>query len=220
MENNQAEPNPPVPQQTPKRPRLLKILLILVLVAAIGFGGWYGYNQWHNKSSSSSLPANWSEYKNDKYGFKFSYPKNWGTPQLLQSPDQNGAQYQISFSAPNKSIRYSTVVSFDSTPAGLKKNNIEEVLSSQDKSQYVKYDVSSYAILFKDPTSKIPPQLIIYQIVSLQKINVSAVVIEAMVDQPDSQCPTNKLADSSVKNCITDSIYETVNKFAKSIHSL
>lgn len=85
---------------------VLMVLLILVL-AGIGFAGWYVWSKQHKgktaddssptatqndspkeqlraskgdqNASAYTYPADkWNEYKNDKLGFAFHYPKGWG----------------------------------------------------------------------------------------------------------------------------------------------
>ncbi len=87
-------------------------VLFFVLLAVVITGAAYYIGTRHNKSSTeptsskstTSLPVSTqkssdalSNYENKDLGFKFSYPKSWGTPTLDSSTNDTGSSYAINF---------------------------------------------------------------------------------------------------------------------------
>jgi hypothetical protein len=61
------------------------ILILLVVVGFIGGAGWYVWQSKNktdkNTSTAVTVPADYIWYENKDIGFKFAYPKSWGTIQ-------------------------------------------------------------------------------------------------------------------------------------------
>lgn len=106
-------------------------ILLLVILGLIGFVGWYVWKsgQSTNKSldnsqqnlnnlakqsntatQSTEIPEGWKEYKNEEFGFAFSYPADWGEIEVNTYSPSKGAIYRISVTPNYKSISGSFIL--------------------------------------------------------------------------------------------------------------
>ncbi|HEC30745.1 MAG TPA: hypothetical protein ENI66_01885 [Candidatus Yonathbacteria bacterium] len=71
------------------------ILVVLILVAsAIVFIGWNRYfDPQTNRPPQTEIMEGWTQYKNERFGFSFSYPNDW----YLYD---NGGDYSLVFVSP------------------------------------------------------------------------------------------------------------------------
>ena len=213
-----------VMENKPRRfnPKILAIATILIILV---FTGWL---IWHRDQGKTT---GWIQYTNSKYGLKFDYPKSWGLPLLTERSGQKGKHYELAFQT-DAQRKLSITAAFDSkdamdsgcagghcgTSTAYTKQDIQNELA-KNKSSYVKYDDSSYATLSTDPTSKIAGELYFYQIINLKKVNSTAIQI-AYTLGGEKKCPSKQLAGNDNASCITQTTYDQVNEFAKSIQSL
>jgi hypothetical protein len=225
---------------------LLGVVIVLLVVVAACFGGWKLYNNLTDKNSDSTngstkqgskSPAiTWTDYQNAKYGVAFTYPKNWGDMvQIYEKAADVGKEYSVTFiqtgaNSGDKTISFAISMgsndlkaSFCKTPGncvtsvGTTKSSIQEQLKTG--SGIAQKDDSSYVTILNDPQQKISG-VSMYQIVNLSKINVSAAVLYYQKINSGVNCPADKIATSSTQGCFNQSDYETLNKIAKSIHSI
>jgi len=222
---------------------LIGIVIALLIIAIAGFGGWRLYNNLtadnvndSNNQNPKSSVITWTNYQDAKHGIGFTYPKNWGdSVQIDEKAAEVGKQYSVTFiqkgdNNSNKAIAFA--ISMDSndlkatfcksasncvTSGGITKASVEQGL--KDGSGIVQKDSTSYTTLVNVPEQKISG-MTIYQIVELTKINVSAVVLSYQKVGSGVNCPSDKLASSSMSSCMNKSDYEILNKIAKSIHSI
>ena len=220
-------------QPTPQRFSWVKrdiifpfILLIIVVVFAV----WHGQRD-NNSSTATSIPAGWSQYKADKFGFEFNYPNGWGSPQVATTKGAAGNHYQVTFGADpkfkpaNKDLK--TVVSMDSSDyrltgcsaadcqTALTSKTIQTNLKTNSKS-LIRHDDSSYAFLANiGGTSTLTDA----QIVNLSKVKVSAVLgIYSLAGT--GSCPAGKFAPSAQPGCIGPGDYDTLNQVLKSFKAI
>lgn len=205
---------------------LIGVVIALAVIIVAGFLGWKIYNNFvgnpgtGNSSSNDKVANGLVSYKNDKYGIKFNYPKEWGKAQISDYP-QTGKHFEISFT-PNSKL-YSITAAIDSSkePKAFTSTDISKALSG-DKSTFLKYDSSSYSTLSSERNAGIDKninlyELNIYQIVNLPKINANAVMIAFSMTSKNS-CPGPALSNTA-SDCVSQTVYDFVNKFAKSIQA-
>lgn len=214
--------------------RTLTVFSTLALLLLATLGGWFVYGKYisgSSKNAASSLPTGWAKFTSDKYGIKFIYPKGWGEPRLAESSNGQKKTYQITF-APKTVTQRSLFAAIESdTPLppdcreacrdtkAFTKSDIETSLSG-DKESYVRFDETSYSILFSDPKNKLSQELFMDQMIDIPKLKATAVQITYYIGG-DKECPTNSFAgiDRS-DSCMTEIVYGQISKFAKSIKSL
>lgn len=226
MENGQ--------QQAPKKFGSARLLVIVVILAAVLGAAWYTYSKAHKPSSSKTNTASgWSEYTDQKYGFRFTYLDAWGKPKvsvISPSKNQSGSFYSISF--PNITVKDTgVVVSAPSSDYSLKvchadgscgtvpaitKDVIENMLK-QPKVKILKSDSSSFTgIDYQSGQAT----LYIDQVVSLPNIKVSAATFVLTLRNASAKCPQDKLATDQSLNCINEADYNNLNQLAKSLASI
>lgn len=238
MDNGQPQTN---------RPNLIKLGAItaaLIIVLALAFFAWHS----HSKSSKeqSTLPAGWSQYSNQAYGFQFDYPSKWGAPTVKtttssENKEQTGVIYSISFK--DTPIKNYVNLSFQSTDYtqkfchqdnkcdtidGLTSSDIKNYLSSKNPPvKPVKSDSGSVAmVVYKACSDQFCKgkyarngTLSISQIVDFPKIKVNAVNLAYSMLDPSSSCQNDTLVTDS-SNCITETDFTTLNKVAKSLAAI
>jgi|GEM_PF-2318515 len=235
---NQPVTTPVVTKQPSKKPLFLMGLLILVIL--IGAGYYISHKKSTDKSNDKTLPANWSEYKSSQYGFKFSYPAHWGTPNISALTADKGKTYSINFNNPKQAVKTSKPVrisiSFDSDDMSKKvcgqdnasvcgsvkaftSKDIQTVLASNNKS-LITHDNNSYAILVNAPEMNLQNQLNIYRTIKLDNLNVSAVKGSYGILGSNKACPTDKLSANTSNDCINMTIYDDLNNSLKSLQKL
>lgn len=84
---NPSQPVPPERDGVRTRKSIWKWVLLYVLIGAVAYGLIYyfffakngGYNSQNYQTQNNSVQtADWEMYKNDKFGFEFGYPKDFG----------------------------------------------------------------------------------------------------------------------------------------------
>lgn len=222
------------PQPTP-RFKMIKLDIIaafVLLILVIIFSVWYSHHQSKPAVSSSNLPEGWSQFQSTKYGFKFEYPTDWGSPQVAKTIGKTGHHYDISFQqdAEKKSSNAIISISLDSNdytksvcpkPKACQTINISVTSKNitsdlKSTSNYAASDNNSYAFITHLPAAT---ELIDKQIISLPKLNVSAGVATYILGG-NSKCPTDKFAAGGQSTCITRSDYSKINQLMKSIKEL
>lgn len=222
---NQPVTTPVVTKRPSKKPLLLIGLLVIVLLV----GGIYYVNHSRPKTKSDveALPVDWAQYKSTQFGFKFSYPKEWGTPDVHVNEAGRGKAYSVGFFKPGSksgenvsiSIQSDNVTNPDcSSKCGLSSESIKKQLSSSTEFYYK--DGSSYALITTAPSIRIQSALNIDQIVNLPKINASAADFSYYIPGNYKDCPSNKLSSNENKNCITETQYQTAYKVLRSLETL
>lgn len=228
------------PQQPPrfKMPKLDIILAFGLLVVVIVLASWHAASHKPSSSSNSSATSGWSQYSSSKYGFKFSYPGSWGTPQIVANKGTTGSQYQVVFVANPKSKDTNTnknlTVSIEMDSADYAKKicpsgqchtisnvttskTIQSDLKTNSKS-FVKYDSNSYGFIVVNPPASVST-LTVEQIVNIPKSDVSAATASYSL-AASKGCAQGKFTPSTKSNCVTQSDYDTVNNALKSIQAL
>lgn len=213
------------------------IIFLVILVVILGLAVAYKVHHKANVSptaTSSSL----SEYKNEQYGFKFTYPRAWGDASTKKTALQKGYRYAISFSGASKNLKQTlpsiVLESNDSENQfcdgkgncmklpGFTKTSFNNSLM-KDKSTFLKYDSTSTTILTNSLSGNTSSsQLLIAQIVDLPKINVSAARgLLSHTTSPSSGCGDNKLAESNSGSvCVTKNDFDGLSKTLKSIQKI
>jgi hypothetical protein len=87
-------------------------LLIVIILGLLGFVGWYVHSAQSttsktldNAAASSASPATTTglkEYKNNQYGFSFSYPANWTIKEVFEDIGRGGKEGDVSVTSPNQ----------------------------------------------------------------------------------------------------------------------
>jgi hypothetical protein len=220
VENNKQLPTRP-PSSTKKHllPYLLTALVILAFVGLIFFRPSHKNNSGNSSSATKVvIPKDWKTYKAEKYGFSFSYPKNWSNPNITDRSKNGSSDYQITFVANNNTI-YSVVAYLQNgSPSTVSALSIQKNLTG-DKKDFLKSDSSSYSNALSDSKTNSLAQVNLFQVVSLPNIKVSAVMTEALLN-PTGSCPGSQLAPDETSGCFTDSDYKNLSLFAKSFSQI
>jgi len=201
------------------RANIFAIVVIILLVIGVG---WYAYhkNQKQSKSNSTtlSIPATWSTYKNDQYSFQLKYPTNWGAASLKTFSAQGGNSYIVNFSKTVKtgSTFYAPSVSFSPGNKSLAKDAIQKQIDSASKNKKIITDSSSYAQVNNSASLELST-LQLYQIVNLPKLNTTGALLMLQIPNANPKCPVDEL--SNLDGCVSKSDYTTLNMVAKSIQS-
>jgi hypothetical protein len=221
------------------------VLVIAVVIAAVVGGILYWHNHQTNKNGSTASESDWTDYKNDQYGIKFSYPTKWGPPiisqvSLSEQPanqdipkvtDQKGKHYQINFTKQNGEQTVINITSTDfsetrcfsdgpcTTNKGFTKEDVQKILSVNTflKGGPIKKDDSSYTNLSYNTAQGV---ITISQISDLGKLNATASKLTFSIVKPASSCPNNSLAAAGTPNCITENDFSNLNKLAKSLTNI
>lgn len=219
-----------------KKLRLQKIqLLVLGIVLFIGLGiGYFVYQNSQNEVTKKALPAEWSEYKSQKYEFGFNYPSSWGEPQVTERAVKSGKHYDILFkhkASTDDNSRSIVSISMDSedvkeeicensgkcfTGIGITKSYVEEQLVNKDN--FTVSDSTSYARVVSFPEQKISG-ISAYQIVQLPQLKVTAVAANYHKANATG-CPEKKFSIVNEKRCVTRQDYEILNRVLKSFKAL
>jgi hypothetical protein len=219
---------------TPAKSKVLKrgflvalgLFILVILGSAI-------YAASHNKSKKvASLPATWSEYRDTKYGFKFSYPSSWGKPQVSDIKGVVGDRYQITFVSSSKTPPKASIgmamdsSDFSSTPcpasgcpsgAAMTATIVKSNISASAKN-FAMSDSTSYALVINSDSSHIST-LNAVQIVSLPKLKVSAASL--LLSRRDAdKCPERQLASSTKGGCVTSADYNLISQVLKSMQAI
>lgn len=229
-------------QATPEKPKQNKNflpLIILLLVLIVGGAGlaWYSKHKTSNGTSSSSA-VGWSEYTNNKYGFKFDYPKKWGMPTVTESPGTTGKTYTVSIQqAGSQNLANSSPVisvNFDSQDFSSKgcdaidptSCNVTQSFTSSSVKQAITMYKSSYATYTADSTGLVtqgpgPGQqtLQVQEVVSLPALKVTAARANYILSNTPKSCAIAKFSSENSSGCIKKSDYETMTKFLDSFQS-
>lgn len=234
MENSNTGP---VVNKRQNSKTILLFGLIVLFIATLA----YGYYQ--NKNNKSSSPANnseWTEFKSEKYGFKFDYPKEWKMPMITERSAETGKTYSVNFPPFSRAneIRVISTVSmvFDSKDLKFKvcddvdKNQCSNVVAfaesdvraalSANKAGLLFYDNDSYASLSSELQQSTISSLGITRIVKLQKIQASAVRASYILRSDAKDCSKSTLAPLSSNGCITRATYDTFSRIVDSIKPL
>ncbi len=224
-------------QPTPQRFSWVKrdiifpfVLLIIVVVFAV----WHGQRD-NNSSTATSVPAGWSQYKADKYGFEFNHPSTWGDPVVGVTKGKTGSLYLVNFkpSPGAKAVNSKSSVSISmyskdyvnalcsqvACPAqkSLDSQTIQASIKAGAKT-FIKYDATSYAMLNSNlltHTSSLTDE----QIVELPKINVGGIIGVSTLSGTNT-CPQDKFAPSTQSGCIGPGDYDTLNQVLKSFKAI
>jgi hypothetical protein len=223
------------PQPEP-RLKMLKLDIILafgVLVIVIIAASWYAASHHKSSQNNSGIPAGWSQFKSDKYGFKFSYPAFLGKPAVTTTKGKTGNFYQVSFAGASAKITakpsvlinmYSkdyvnSICSHTDCPPQ-KSLDSQAVLDSLKNSPklFIKHDSSSYATLSYNPSLH-TSTLSYTQIVNVPKLNTTAAVGLYSLSGT-ATCPAGKFAQNTQQGCMSNSDYNTFSKVMKSIQGV
>lgn len=213
-----------------------KILIVLAAALLLAVGGWYAYRKASGSISKTGDSATWSVYKNDKYGFEFIYPKEWGNPFPVEGTDNAAGQLSVSFKdAKEKADKRIITIIFYSGKAKpvvcgpeapscvpsvvLSDERIQTILKG-DKSRFIKHDSSSYSILVNQADVGGIATLNTYQIVNLPKMGVRAVQAIYSKSGDTNDCLDNKLSSGNSLTCITETNYADMKKVLNSINSI
>jgi hypothetical protein len=219
------------PQEPPRFKKVkldVLIALIALIVIIVGVVIYTGNHHQPVKPTTSG----WVHYANQKYGFQFDYPGNWGKPSVTQDKGESGSHYTVVFTDTKTSNNRNLFVSFTMDSENYQRkvcqNNQCSVISnavtsksiqldlSTRASTFVSHDNSSYGfILNGNPTNTTLQE---QQEIPLPAIKVSAATATFTISNA-TDCPLNKFAGSSQPLCINQVDYNTVNKFLKSIKS-
>lgn len=244
--NNAQQPaqNSTPPYNSPKTKRsykkLLVFLVLVIILAAVGAFLWPAKKTLSPTASQSP----WADYSSQKYGFKFTYPKSWGNPQVREAVAGSGKHYLISFVSTSTKVGFdpktkqlvlpnkSEWIEMDSADAtsksctsetecevipGITESAVKTVLSKHDIS-LAQQDASSYAAVSAAPLYNQQSNLDVYQIVNLPKIKVSAAHGLFHISGKAAGCPQNKF--SANISCVSRSDYNSLNKTLRSLKAL
>lgn len=96
--------------KNPKGFGVVEMLLVPLAISIVGFAGWFVWSRQEGKegttrttlkdsaqqattskpeSTNQTIPEDYATYENKNAGFKFSYPKNWGTLIYTGGPQAN-----------------------------------------------------------------------------------------------------------------------------------
>lgn len=229
-------------EEKPKRFRLNKIVLLIFVVLVVAAAGAAYFYKNQDKNSSASLPAGWSEYKSEKYKLSFTYPKEWGEPQLDETSGDRGKTYSINFSLPIiQSVEDQTNIQVlidsndlsrkvcDANNAsqctevqGYTDNNIDARLAG-DKSGLLRYDDNSYVSLFVEPPAEglnLVSNLSIAKKLQLDSLNASAVRVSYTIHGSSDNCNKDNFSDNGTEGCITHADFEVLKIFLDSLRPL
>lgn len=198
---------------------VLGFIILILIASALAI-----YNQRTNTKGKSSLsmPADWTTFKSDQYGFRFSYPKSWGKAKLSTNKDIGGvARYSIVFTpAKPTEISKSISVNMDSSDCKnvcVTKDSVKKNIAA-GKTAFVKYTNNSYAWINSSTESK-TNTLTEVMVVDIPKIKVTAAAVFYTLNNGNN-CPQNKFAVDSKDSCITVKDYDTVMQVLQSIEAI
>ena len=110
---------------------VVEVSLMLVVVGLLIFGGWFVFSKQRGTDKNTEQPRTTEQttdgqtatFESKQYGFKFSYPKDWGDVTITKSlvEGKTGTAYDIIFSQPKHLAGFKTNdwVSKDGTEAGV-----------------------------------------------------------------------------------------------------
>lgn len=211
-------------------PKLDKMVAFGILILAIIFLALYSY---YHKSGKASLPAGWTHYTSEKYGFQFDYPASWGSPSFTLAQGNKGKSYTVSFASDPRlaSTNSGVSVKFDmdsedyiskdcgsgSCPVAYQTTTKKSILSDlKSTAPFVKRDASSYGLVTSVPGYT---SLRLKRIIQLPALKVSAVTATYSISRAGS-CPKDKLAPSTESHCISQTDYNNLNNSLKSIKAI
>lgn len=204
--------------------RDLVVFLIIIIAVASFFAGWYANNyQGGNKTSEKNqTPGNgFTTYTNQQNGFRLDYPDAWGKPNFTTTAVNGGKSYSLQFFKNDKSGRlqyYILLSMLSDTAKGMTGAQIKNLINN-NSSLMVVHDESSFVTVASLPKQN-TSSMTAYQIVSLNKIGVTAASLTYQITSGSSDCQTNKFTQNSGGACIERSDYNTANTVLKSIKSL
>lgn len=205
------------------------IVAAIILLVLVGIG-WALWPKLHNKSPGlTANSSQWAEFKSSQYGLGLSYPKAWGAPEMRDNSSYaQGKKYLIVFPRSPKGDVYLAMDSDNLTqkvcesenkctniPA-ITKTYVEQQISKSSAS-FMNHTDNSYSTVSKPVNGQ--SVLTIYQAVSLNKLNVSAVKAVFSDLKAPNTCQQNHLS-SGQSNCITQEDYNNLKTVVDSIKSL
>lgn len=226
MENSNTGP---VVNKGSKTKTLILFGLIILFIATLAYGYYQNKN---NQSKNSTSSSEWTEFKSEKYGFKFDYFKAWGEPKVTVESGKVGKRYNINF-IPTKKHTETVSLSFDSEDfsnnfcdpskqcvdnGGLTATEIKNKLSVDPK-LFPIYDSTSFAVITSSPSQGISSELNFFHTVNLKKIKVNAVRGSYSV-KSESSCPKDKLLDKVDPGCIDKEDYNNLKSVVGSLNTL
>jgi hypothetical protein len=234
MENSNTGP---VVNKGSNTKTLILFGLIIFFIATLAYGYYQNKN---NQSKNSTSSSEWTEFKSEKYGFKFEYPKEWKMPNITERSAETGKTYSVNFPPFSKSKETSIISTlsmvFDSKDLKFKvcddvdkgicsdviaftESDVKATLSA-NKTGLLFYDSDSYTNLSSEQQQNTINSLSIVRIVKLPKIQVSAVRASYILRSDAPDCLKNALSPSSANGCITKVIYDTFSRIVDSIKPL
>jgi hypothetical protein len=208
----------PTTKKTFHLARDLAISVAVIIAVAAFFAGWYG-GSYHKTKSQSSQSSSLLTYKDQKNGFQFMYPKNWGNPRFTKTDADGSTYYALSFAKPpSGNLQYTVSIVMSKGNNTSNSDGVKKVIKNK-KSSLAINDDSSYAIVASLPNSQVN-SLSATQIVSLNKIGITAATMNYTIMGGSANCPQNKFSTDTSGSCVTKADYDTVNQVLKSIKSL
>lgn len=203
-----------IPPTHSKKPALLIIVLVLLLLGLVYV---YGQNK-SNSNKKAAVSSDWATYSSSQYGFKFDYPKSWGTPKINETEFNTSKHYDVRFYVkPGVPLLHS--ISMDSGSLGITKVKVQKAINSSS-ADIVKKDSTSYTTVDVYHTFDTQSQLSIKQVVNLPKVDVSAVTYTYLINGKLTSCPVGKFSPADNKSCVTENDYDTGLKVIKSIKAI
>lgn len=216
---------------------LILAALIVLFIATLAYGYFQNKN---SKNSPATSNSNWAEFKSEKYGFKFDYPKEWGKVSLSKVPGVSGHSFLITFklqrnmspdtprSRPVVAIKADTnnltnqacdaITQKCETENGFSSKDINNRL--EDKSGLVKYGEDYYSTLDSAPEMNLSQKLTLANIVNLKSLNISAVRGEYSLIGYDTKCPAKEISYAPRQGCIDNGTFDNLKKTLESFDKL
>jgi hypothetical protein len=218
------------PQQPKRNLHIYKLILAIAVVALVVLAIWIIFIKDKKNESANSL-GDFQEYTSSEYGFRFSYPNEWGSPKVTKVKGKTGYHYSVTFGNNGKS-KINVTISLDSNgytreicTSSSNCQTINTAVTSQsinnqlkNSDSYIKHDSNSYAFI---STSLGAGTSSLYdnQIISISKINVSAAAATYLL-KGSNNCPAKSFALDNKNGCLKQSDYNKVNQVMKSLKEL
>lgn len=222
----------PVPPSRHANRNTLVILAAVIILALLGCAVYL----WRHNNSAGSSPANngWTSYAATKYGFKFQYPSDWGTPAVSESAGTQGKTYGIHFQQ-SKASSPTISASFDSQNLVVKNCDAQDhsscselkAFTSSDVKQNLSQNAKSYtavtdksAALVTSGPGPSDVSLMVQQIISLPSLNVTAAKAYYTVNNPPKSCPKDTFSPNGTVNCVSRTNFDDITEFLSSIQKV
>src|SRR5258706_1228292 len=92
--------------------KLVVLVVVMALVALLAFGGWYMWQK-------NAVPSGWVKFEDQNYGFKFNYPRAWGTAKLSTIDEKTGKTFTINIARAQMDKDFPSSVSIELETASI-----------------------------------------------------------------------------------------------------